>query len=194
MSPTTLLITECKDPFFHEITLTPTIPVRKNSTGKFLSVTFYLPKGLWLVNKEKCSVQLEGTKSVTVKVGATCTTLYGLKKLSVITPKINSFGSKFWCVFGLPTIWVCTCEYYVFSTSPLLLSSSSSSYHHHHQQRRRNLYYQLFSIVMSIIVNIDDLGHNHFNLFQPLYDLSDCVWLVVDEPAKLALNYNCFAT
>ncbi|XP_015780130.1 PREDICTED: von Willebrand factor D and EGF domain-containing protein-like, partial [Acropora digitifera] len=107
VSPTTLLISECKDPFFHEITLTPTIPVRKNSFGTFLSVTFYLPKGLWLVNKEKCSVQLEGTNSVTVKVGATCTTLYGLKKLSVITPKIaNHFQSKFWGVFGLPTIWV----------------------------------------------------------------------------------------
>ena len=53
---------------------------------------------------------------------------------------------------------------------------------------------------MSIIVNIDDLDHNQFNLvhthfsWQPLYDLSDCVWLVVDEPAKLALNYNYFAT
>ena len=53
---------------------------------------------------------------------------------------------------------------------------------------------------MSIIVNIDDLDHNHFNLvqthfiLQPLYDFSDCVWLVVDVPAKLALNYNCFAT
>ncbi|XP_074620014.1 uncharacterized protein LOC141878864 isoform X2 [Acropora palmata] len=108
VSPTTLLISECKDPFFHEITLTPTIPVRRNSMEKALSVTFYLPKGLWLVNKEKCSVQLEGTKSVTVKVGATCTTLYGLKKFSVITPKITNdpSESKFWGFFGLPTIWV----------------------------------------------------------------------------------------
>lgn len=113
MSPRTLLISECKDPLFHEITLTPTIPVRKNSLGNFLSVTFYLPEGLQLVNKEKCSVQLEGTKSVTVKVGASCTTLYGLEKLSVITPKItNSFGSEFWGVFGLPTIWVCVFEYF----------------------------------------------------------------------------------
>ena len=115
VTPTTLLISECKDPLFHEITLTPTIPVRKNSLGNFLSVTFYLPKGLWLVSKKKCSVQLEGTKSVTVKVGATCTTLYGLKKLSVITPKIitnDPYESKFWGFFGLPTIWVCICEYF----------------------------------------------------------------------------------
>ena len=107
MSPTTLIISECKDPFFHNITLTPTMPVRRI----FLSVTFYLPKGLWLVNKGKCSVQLIGTKPVTVQVGATCTTLYGLKKLSVITPKItNPFGSQFWGFHGLPTIWVCICE------------------------------------------------------------------------------------
>ena len=129
MSPTTLLISECTDPLFHDITLTPTIPVRKNFLGNFLSVTFYLPKGLWLVNKEKCSVQLEGTNSVTVKVGATCTTLYGLKKFSVITPKItNPFQSKFWGVFGLPTIWVCTCEYYLFASIPLLSTSSLFSW------------------------------------------------------------------
>ena len=111
MSPKTLLISECEDPLFHEITLTPTIPVRK----KPLSVTFYLPQGLQLVNKEKCSVQLEGTKSVTVKVGATCTTLYGLKKFSVITPVItnNLWESKFWAAFGLPTVWVCICEYFL---------------------------------------------------------------------------------
>ncbi|XP_015775656.1 PREDICTED: uncharacterized protein LOC107353782 [Acropora digitifera] len=109
VTPTTLNISECTDPLFHNIILTPTIPVRRNSKGNFLSVTFYLPNGLWLVNKEKCDVQLEGTKSVTVKVGATCTTLYGSTKLSVITPAItNSFQSEFWGVFGfgLPTIWV----------------------------------------------------------------------------------------
>ena len=156
MSPRTLLISECADPFFHNITLTPTIPVR----GIFVSVTFYLPEGLWLVNKGKCSVQLEGTKPVTVQVGATCTTLYGLKKYSVITPKItnNLWDSKFWAAFGLPTIWVCTCEYYLFASVPLL--STSSSYHHHRQQQRRNLYYQLFSIAMRISVIVDDLDHN----------------------------------
>ncbi|XP_074620010.1 uncharacterized protein LOC141878862 isoform X3 [Acropora palmata] len=108
VSPTTLVISECTDPLFHNITLTPTIPVRRNSRGDFVSVTFYLPKGLWLVNKEKCSVQLEGTKPVTVQVGATCTMLYGLKKFSVITPKItnNLWDSRFWRAFGLPTIWV----------------------------------------------------------------------------------------
>lgn len=130
MTPTTLLISECTDPLFHNITLTPTIPVRKN----FLSVRFYLPNGLWLVNKEKCSVQLNGTNSVTVKVGATCTTLYGSKKSSVITPVItNPFESKFWgslqSVFGLPTIWVCIYEYFIFESIslPQWPSSSSSS-------------------------------------------------------------------
>ena len=125
MTPTTLLISECKDPFFHDITLTPTIPVR---TEKSLLVRFYLPEGLRLVNNEGCSVQLEGTKSVTVKVGATCTTLYGFEKSSVITPKItNPIESKFWGPFGLPTIWVCDCECCVFANISLPPSSSSSS-------------------------------------------------------------------
>lgn len=83
------------------------IPVRKNSKGNFLFVTFYLPTNLWLENKEDCSIKLEGTKPVTVRVGATCTTLYGSKKLLVITPKIlNPTDSEFWGVFGLPTVWV----------------------------------------------------------------------------------------
>ena len=129
MSPTTLVISECTDPLFHNITLTPTIPVRRNSRGDFVSVTFYLPKGLWLVNKEKCSVQLEGTKPVTVQVGATCTMLYGLKKFSVITPKItnNLWDSRFWRAFGLPTIWVCICDYCIFESISLSQSLSSSS-------------------------------------------------------------------
>ncbi|XP_068711982.1 von Willebrand factor D and EGF domain-containing protein-like [Montipora foliosa] len=101
VTPSTLFITECQVPFFQEITLTPTIPVRNT----FLTVTFYLPKGLWLENKGDCSIQLQGTKSVTVRVGATCTTLYGLRKLSVITPQITT-DSVFWGYFGLPTVRV----------------------------------------------------------------------------------------
>lgn len=78
------------------------IPVR----GKFnLLVTFYLPTNLWMENKEDCSIILKGTKPVTVRIGATCTALYGSKKLLVITPKIVTH-STFWGVFGLPTVWV----------------------------------------------------------------------------------------
>lgn len=107
MTPTTLIITECNKTFFHNITLTPTIPVHDA-----LTVTFYLPHGLWLKTKnQRCSVQLEGTKSVTVEVGAECTTLYGLKRSGLITPKItNAKENIFWGAFGLPTIWVCLCE------------------------------------------------------------------------------------
>ena len=108
VSPSTLLITECEEPLIKEITLTPTIPIRPNFKGGYLTVTFYLPDGLWLVNKEKCFVDLKGTTPVKVKVGATCTTLTGLRKSIVITPKItNGDDSMFWALFGLPTVWVC---------------------------------------------------------------------------------------
>lgn len=114
VTPSTLIIEECKEPFHQELTLTPTIPVRKNKRGTYLLVTFYLPDGLWLVNKEKCFVELKGTTPMTVKVGATCTTLYGLKKTAVITPRIaNNDDTDFWAKFGLPTVWVCRCVWFV---------------------------------------------------------------------------------
>ena len=124
VSPTIISISECKAPFFHEITLTPTIPVR----GIFVSVTFYLPKDLWLVNKTKCSVQLEGTNSVTVKVGATCTTLYGQKWNGVITPEITKpTESEFWDSYGdLATISVCICEYCIIECLENLLKQLDS--------------------------------------------------------------------
>ena len=73
-------------------------------------MTFYLPDGLWLVNnKDKCLLELKGTKEVKVKVGATCTMLHGLTNLKVITPKIVNYkDSPFWGYFGLPTVWVRT--------------------------------------------------------------------------------------
>lgn len=50
---------------------------------------------------------MEETKSVTVQIGATCTTLHGSSKLNVVTPMlINHEHSQFWAFFGLPTIWV----------------------------------------------------------------------------------------
>lgn len=107
VTPSTLIISECEEPFYQELTLTPMIPIRQNRHGAYLFVTFYLPDGLWLLNKYKCFVELKGTTPVTVKVGATCTTLYGLKKKVVITPKItNGKDSVFWTFFGLPTVWV----------------------------------------------------------------------------------------
>lgn len=50
---------------------------------------------------------MEETKSVTVQIGATCTTLRGSNKLNVVTlTLINHSDSKFWAFRGLPTIWV----------------------------------------------------------------------------------------
>ena len=112
--PTTLIIEECKEPYTVQLKLTPTIPVRKNSDGHYVYVTFYLPDGLWLVNnKDKCIVEIKETEEVKVSIGATCTTLHGLKNLKVISPKImNQKG--FWSFYGLPTIWVCIVFLFVF--------------------------------------------------------------------------------
>ena len=59
------------------------------------------------MDKKNCHIQMEETKSVTVQIGATCTTLHGSNKLNVVTPTFtNHADSKFWAYFGLPTIWV----------------------------------------------------------------------------------------
>lgn len=59
------------------------------------------------MDKKNCHIQMEETKSVTVQIGATCTTLHGSNKLNVVTPRFtNHADSKFWGYFGLPTIWV----------------------------------------------------------------------------------------
>ena len=110
-----------------QLKLTPTIPVRKNSDGLYVYVTFYLPDGLWLVNnKDKCIVEIKETEEVKVSIGATCTTLHGLKNLKVISPKImNQKG--FWSFYGLPTIWVCIVFLFVFFTILLLLFNVSLS-------------------------------------------------------------------
>lgn len=97
-----------------QLTLTPTIPVRKNRDGFYVRVTFYLPDGLWLVNnKDKCIVEIKETEEVKVSIGATCTTLHGLRNLKVISPKIEN-KSGFWSFYGLPTIWVCIVFLFVF--------------------------------------------------------------------------------
>ena len=110
-------MTECEKP--HELTLTPTIPVRVGTVTGGLLVRFYLPDGLWMVDKDKCYVELKGTTPVTVNIGATCTTLWGRKKLKVITPKITNDPDtlSFWAYMGLPTVWVYIldrfgCRYY----------------------------------------------------------------------------------
>ncbi|XP_068703048.1 von Willebrand factor D and EGF domain-containing protein-like isoform X2 [Montipora foliosa] len=117
VTPSTLIITECEFNISKEITLTPMIPVRKNQDDQFLSVRFYLPEDLWLMSKTNCSIILQDTKSVTVKVGATCSPLRKKKDLiTVITPVIsNGARSTFWSrplhgtkdpAYGLPTVWV----------------------------------------------------------------------------------------
>ena len=107
MSPATIIIRECEEPYFTEVTLTPTIPVRPNLSGEYLRVKFFYPEGLWLKNKEQCFVELQGTTPVTVKFGVTCTDLNGKERNVVITPVIENHDSGFWGFFGLETVWVC---------------------------------------------------------------------------------------
>ena len=123
--PTTLIIEECKEPYTAKLTLTPTIPVRKNSKDQYVSVKFYLPEGLWLVNEDKCTVEIKETQEVKVSIRATCTTLHGMTNLKVITPKIiNKEG--FWSYYNLPTIWVGTVFLFLFYYSLLLFNVLSS--------------------------------------------------------------------
>ena len=51
--PTTHIIKECDQP--KNIMLTPTIPVQKNSGGHYLFVKFFLPPGLWIMDKKTVS-------------------------------------------------------------------------------------------------------------------------------------------
>ena len=60
------------------------------------------------MDKKNCHIRMEETKSVTVQIVATCTTLHGSNKLNVVTPKVivNHEDKSFWGFMGLPTIWV----------------------------------------------------------------------------------------
>lgn len=89
------------------ITLTPKIPARRNALGKWPKVKFWLPIEIQLIDKRQCEVQLEGTKSVSIKIKATCPDGQVTEGLKAIVPQME-IHSKLWHPkTGLPTIWVC---------------------------------------------------------------------------------------
>lgn len=105
MTPSTLSIEECKDPYKVSLTLKPTIPIRLNDG---LSVRFYLSAGL-LLEKDQCFVNLKGMKEVKVDVRVACQTIRAAQgiKWKAITPKIANdqmLLPDFWQFVNLPVV------------------------------------------------------------------------------------------
>jgi len=92
------------------ITITPTIPARKNYRG-WPKISFWLPKEIQLVNRDMCEVQLQGIKPITLDIKATCPEFEtgATEGLKVIVPHISNRHSRwFWNNQpDFPTAWVC---------------------------------------------------------------------------------------
>ena len=91
------------------ITLTPTIPARYDEYREWPMISFWLPKEIQLVNREKCEIPLKGITPVRLELKATCPEFENgaSKGLKVIIPHISNRHSRFWNNQPkLPTIWV----------------------------------------------------------------------------------------
>ena len=93
-----------------EITITPTIPIRRSERG-LPKIRFWTPPDVDLLDtKTSCEIELpEGTNSITVKIKAACKQGGVTQGLQPIVPEISFANSIFWHPkkVGLPTIWVC---------------------------------------------------------------------------------------
>lgn len=93
-----------------EITITPTIPIRKTNRG-LPKIRFRTPPDVDLVDtKSSCEIELqEGTTSITVKIKAACKQGGVTEGLQAIIPELSHINSLFWHPRNahLPTIWVC---------------------------------------------------------------------------------------
>ena len=99
-----MLNLEACDKAFHDIIITPTIPVRPNR-GLRPAITFFAPQDVDILGD--CEVPLlQGIQPVTVKIKAACKTSV-TKGLKRIIPVIYKKNSNFWGAGPrLPTIWV----------------------------------------------------------------------------------------
>ena len=94
-----------------EITITPTIPVRKHKNRGVPKIRFWMPPDVVLADSQaSCNMKLkEGTQSITVKIKAVCKQGVVTEGLQPITPVLSYKNSNFWHPrkVHLPTIWVC---------------------------------------------------------------------------------------
>jgi len=93
-----------------EITITPTIPIRRTMRG-LPKIMFWTPPDVDLLDtKSSCEIELpEGMNSIKVKIKAACKQGGVTQGLQVIVPVISYANSRFWHPkkVGLPTVWVC---------------------------------------------------------------------------------------
>lgn len=93
-----------------EITITPTIPIRKTDRG-LPKLRFRMPPDVDLLDtKSSCEIELqEGTKTLTVKIKAACKQGRVTEGLQAIIPELSYRNSRFWDPgnVSLPTVWVC---------------------------------------------------------------------------------------
>lgn len=71
-------------------------------------ISFWLPKEIQLVNRDKCEIPLKGIKPITLQIKATCPVTGVTEGLKVIIPHISNKHSQwFWNNQpDLPIIWV----------------------------------------------------------------------------------------
>ena len=89
------------------ITITPTIPARKNGR-EWPKICFWLPAEIQLLDRDECEIQLEGVKPITLRIKATCPEIGATEGLKVIILQI-SYGHSSWFWNNqpyFPTIWV----------------------------------------------------------------------------------------
>lgn len=103
--PSTLRLTECSGER-KEITITPTIPVKKDEFlgQNYLEISFSVPEGFTL---SQCKVQLSETTPVKVSIVADCKSYSGDGLDKFIMPEIEGAHSRFWnSVMKLPSVWI----------------------------------------------------------------------------------------
>ena len=99
-----------------EITITPTIPIRRAEIRGLPKISFWTPPDVDLLDtRGSCEIELpEGTNSITVKIKAACKQGGVTQGLQAIIPVISYGNHAFWHPrkVGLPTIWVCVVLFY----------------------------------------------------------------------------------
>jgi len=130
--PTVVTVESCQLST-EEITIKPTIPIRRNFRG-LPKIRFRMPPDIDLLDsKSSCEIELqEGTKNITVKIKAACKRSSVTQGLQAIIPEISFRNNPFWSSENviLPTIWVCmtyTMIYEIISKLPTTYTANTAS-------------------------------------------------------------------